>query len=260
MAVGAAIERFLMQGDYDVTWTAWHGDGVAGQAVMRRVLERVLNHRASGAPLGRRAVPEGADATLVERISSAVRGLLPEHEAEAVLAVVPSLMHVVTVHGFAEQVADLPLEDAWCLANIVLEDMGAPPLSDDAPQLDGICTADAIWVPPGAFRPATAIADVLVHELAHMFHTVPRKKLGLEGNGPIWQIPVAHHETFAYACELWACRERFAPADRPDLSESVEGVRMADARVDMAKLRSILEEADQNGWPVIRAWAEALEH
>ncbi|MBO86499.1 MAG: hypothetical protein CL927_14180, partial [Deltaproteobacteria bacterium] len=178
-------------------------------------------------------------------------------DADAVLAVMPSRMRVVTVADFAQTVQDLPLDDAWCLANIVLEDMGAPPLSDDAPQLDGICTADAMWVPPGAFRPATPVSDVLVHELAHMFHTVDRKKMGLDGAGPIWRIPTVHHETFAYACELWACRERRTPADRPDLSESVEGVRMADARVEMDELRSILEAADAGGWPVIRAWAVA---
>jgi hypothetical protein len=166
-------------------------------------------------------------------------------------------MYVVTVQDFAAQVRALPIEDAWCLANIVLEDMGAPPLSDDAPQLDGICTADAMWVPPGAFRPATPTTDVLVHEVAHLFHTVDRSLFGLSGTGPVWIIPPDAHETFAYACELWACRERTPPKDRTDVSEAVECVRMADARVDMGSLRDLLVAADVEGWRAIRAWAEA---
>ncbi len=257
MAVSAAIERFIYHGDADPGWSAWDGDHQAGSAALRRVLERILQHRAAGAPLGLRSVPVDASEILLRRITSIVFGLFPDSHAQAVLEALPSRMYVVTVQDFAAQVRSLPVEDAWCLANIVLEDMGAPPLSDDAPQLDGICTADAMWVPPGAFRPATPTVDVLVHEVAHLFHTVDRSLLGLSGVGPMWRIPADAHETFAYACELWACRERTPPSERTGVAESVEWVRMADARVDMESLRDLLLAADTQGWQAIRAWAEA---
>jgi len=178
-------------------------------------------------------------------------GLLGPEEAIQLKAVLPSRVRVVTVDGFEMQVAELSLDDAWCLANIVLEDMGAPPLSDGAPQLDGLCVADHVWVPPGAFARRSPSVDVLVHEVAHLLHTVARPALGLSGEGPVLVLRPERHETFAYACELWACRE-YAPVPRDPLELTVQNIVLADARVDRAELSEVLQHAEQAGWTALR--------
>jgi hypothetical protein len=254
MSKSAAIEGFLATGEVDATWKAWRGSSEAGATAMLQVLERVLRYRASGAPLGNRSAPRDAAELLLARVGDTIHGLVSEESAEAVVRGLPERLQVVTVDDFAERVAGLPLDDAWCLANIVLEDMGAPPLSDDAPQLDGICTAQAMWVPPGAFAAPTATVDVLVHEVAHLLHTVDRKVFGLDGDGPVLPVPPDAYETFAYACELWACRQRISPTERGDVAEAVEWVRMADARVDAKSLLELLRSAEVSGWTAIREW------
>lgn len=225
---------------------------------MRRVLERLLYHRANGAPLGRRSEPAQARAILVRRVEPMIRGLFADAHAQSVLGALPTCLRVVTVEGFAERVSSLSLEDAWCLANIVLEDMGAPPLSDGAPQLDGLCLGTEMWVPPGAFGPPSRSADVLVHEVAHLLHTASGGSLGLAGSGPPFPVPRADHETFAYACELWACRERMAEWEPGWIQEVADRVYMADARVDIPTLSGVLAEAERDGWGAVRRWACAL--
>ena len=252
MSLSSAIEAFLASGEIDPSWSAWSGDRARGERTIRRVLERILAHRATGAPLGRRLPPADAGQVLVARVGPLLQGLLPATEATRLQGSLPSRLRVVTVDGFAAQTAELPLDDTWCLANIVLEDMGAPPLSDHAPQLDGLCIADHVWVPSGAFGPPTDTIDVLVHEVAHLLHTVDRSALGCAGTGPLVDVDPQQVETFAYACELWACRSRRPAGSWPELRDAVDGVRMADARVDAPRLFTALQAATTHGWAALR--------
>ena len=255
MSRSAAIEAFLRSGVAPPEWEAWRGDAEAGQRMVRQVLQRILVHRASGAPLGRRDAPEGAGEQLVRRASAMLDGLLSPEEAAQLKRQLPGMVRVVTVDGFSDQVRELSVDDAWCLANIVLEDMGAPPLSDAAPQLDGLCLADQVWVPPGAFSPPTDRVDVLVHEVAHLLHTVSRERLELVGSGPVLEVPPVHHETFAYACELWACRELRPDGAPGDLDVVVQDIFLADARVNRVVLLELLRSAERAGWSALLALA-----
>jgi hypothetical protein len=149
----------------------------------------------------------------------------------------------------AGQLDELSLEDGWCLCNILLEDMGAPPLSDDAPQLDGLCSGGRIWVPPGAFSPPSQRVDVLVHEVAHLLHSPASAGSVLSQDGPLVDVPGDQHETFAYACELWAClRDRESAA----VDRVARETAMTDPRVDRVRLARALRAAAQGGWSALR--------
>jgi len=106
-------------------------------------------------------------------------------------------------------------------------------------------------VPPGAFRPPSERVDVLVHEVAHLLHTVERGRLGLSGGGPVLCVPAVHHETFAYACELWACREVRSPDARAKLEDIVQDIVLADARVSRSHLLALLRQAEVEGWTAL---------
>ena len=258
MSKSRTIEVFLSSGEVDPSWSGWGGDAEAGERALRGFLERVLVYRSRGAPLGKRTVPANAHLVLTRRVRPMVTGLFDSERAERILSALPRCMQVATVDGFAHQVQALSLADAWCLANIVLEDMGAPPLSDAAPQLDGLCLGHEMWVPPGAFASTRSAADVLVHEVAHLLHSVPAERLQLCGIGPPIPVPPEQYETFAYACELWACCER-QPSPPPGwIRSAVDTVYMADPRVDIPVLRTLLTEAERHGWAPIRTWVDAL--
>ena len=242
------IDAYLATGEVDPDWAPWGGDAVAGAASLVRVLDRIVAYRAGGAPLARRKPPASPHKALLKRVNALIDGLLAPDEAAALRAALPERVRVVTVANLTTHLSALPVDDAWALTNIVLEDMGAPPLSDGAPQLDGLCTAGQIWIPPGAFTRPTERIDVLVHEVAHLIHSLDRSALGLPGEGALIAVPDDQHETFAYACELWVCQLRVG-ATPAQLQTLARDVGLEDSRVDSARLSEALVAASQQGWP-----------
>lgn len=248
MGTSEAIEQFLTSGEFDPRFPDWAGDAVkrreAGTTAMRDVLRRVLAWRARRAPRAVGGTPSKAKARIRARMEPLVRGMFEAEEAERLLEVLPSRVRIVTPERFETLVDEVSLRTAWDLANLLLDDLCAPPLSDDAPTLEGLCDGRRAWVLPSALEATEPFPDVVVHEAAHLLHSVPRTEVGLEGAGPILQVPRRRWETFAWACELWAAGEGSGAAST-----------VTDGRVDVAELRRVLEAAEGGeGWGALRRW------
>jgi hypothetical protein len=263
MTVSDAIERFLGSGEHDPGFAGWPGSMVErrrqGTAALRNVLCRVVGHRAAHAPLAARRIPVDAGAQVRARVEPMLRGLFPAGDAERLVAALPPRVVVLTPGCFGAHIDDVPLHTAWDLANLLLDDLGAPPLADDIPELDGLCAAGRAWVLPRAFTATVPFTDVVVHEVAHLLHTLQPADVGLAGApGPLLAVPPRRRETFAYACEAWATLAGAAPEDRHARVDAFRATRAVDdARVDRARLDALLVAGagTGNGWGEIRAWA-----
>ncbi len=249
-----AIDEFVQSGNFPDDLTPWDGDVAACHRTLRGVLSRIVAWRANRAPLGDRVRPVQVSATLEARVWPLVSGLLSEAEARAVLSALRDRLHVVDASSLPTVLSRLSLEDGWALANIVLEDMGAPPLSDWAPQLDGLCVDGHVYVGQGALRAPTDRIDVLVHEVAHLLHSLSRSCVGLTGDEVLVPIPEDQHETFAYACELWSCHLAGVRGLWVDGADNVsQETFLADARVDAHRLAAALRAAADGGWGALLA-------
>ncbi len=260
------IERFIATGEHDPRFAAWSGSLAerrrVGAAALKDVLCRIVGYRsARGSPFASGRVPADVDVQVRDRVSPMVRGLVPSADADRLLDLLPSRVHVVTPSTFGSLVADVEPGTAWDLANLLLDDIGAPPLSDDTPQLDGLADAGRAWLLPRAFAEARPFSDVVVHEVAHLLHGIRREALGwAPPAGLVLPVPPRRRETFAYACEVWACVTREAPAAdarRALLSTFRATSTPADARVSRSQLDGLLASAADSagGWEVIGAWA-----
>jgi hypothetical protein len=237
------VERFLATG-------AWAG-GRHGVAPMRELLTRIVAWRAARAPGLRSRPPADPAAVVRDRIGSLIEGLFDPIDAATLIAVIPTRVRVLTPSTFPAAALAVPLSTAWDLANLLLDDLRVPTLSDDVPQLDGICAAGCAWVLPRAFA-ASPHSDVLVHEVAHLLHLLRRDEVGLSGEGLLIGVPPRRRETFAYACEAWAIALRAGglQPEAPPLGQD-------DARVDRKRLERLLAEAAAGGgFGALRRWAE----
>lgn len=259
MSKSEHVERFLATGEHDPAFPAWGGDAARGAGALGRVLRRVVRWRSQGAPLPAQPAPAHPDALVRQRVSALLEGLFPADEAAALLQALPARVEVVTVDRFCDGLTDLPLEVQWTLANLLLDDLGAPPLADDAPQLDGFCADGRAWVLPRAFAPGDGLDDVLVHEVAHLLHDLPRSAVGLTPPGaPVLDVPLRQRETWAYACEVWAWATRDDPTPAvlaARVTPSEHGRAHTDARVDARLLHRILADAVARpaaGWATLR--------
>jgi hypothetical protein len=233
-----AIERFIATGEYDPHFPELQGDAIArrdqGFAVFRTVLRRIVRWRTNSARGPAQRLPLDPPGAIRARLGPMLDGLFDPAEATILAAALPVRFCIVTAASFDACIERVSLRTAWDLANLLLDDIGAPPLADDTPALDGLCEAGHAWVLPRAFCDDGA---VLVHEAAHLLHALDRATVGLVGPGPILNIPPRRRETFAYTCERIACG-----ALRP----------IEDARVDLPTLDRLVAE----GWRPTRTWAE----
>jgi hypothetical protein len=259
MNASDAVERFLSTGEYDPRFPGFAGDIVTRRrdatALLKQVLCRVVGWRARRSRLGVR-VPGDAPARIAARVAPLVGGLLPA-EGAGLVPLVAARIIVVTPERFPELVGDLPLRAAWDLANLLLDDLGAPPLADDVPSLDGLCANGRAWIPARALVGEAAWPDVVVHEAAHLLHTLRRADLGLGNAAPLLSVTPRRRETFAYACEVWAAVLR---SEGPPLERAMAlcaELGREDARVDRRALMALLTRAAEGGgWGVIRGWGE----
>lgn len=241
-----AIEAYLETGE--VNLAPWSGCVEAAGRQLRDLLVRIVQFRAKRAPL-RRRLPADTPRRIARRAGPLLHGLLQPEVRRAFQDALPDRIRVVTADTLAPALAALDLADAWALANIVLEDMCAPPLSDDALQLDGLCIDGRVWVPAGALSPPTDRVDVIAHEVAHLLHSLEHHHLGLSEPGVLVPVPEPHVETFAYACELHACLLRTGRWGQADLLARES--HHADARVDPDRVRRALIAAQKHGWKAI---------
>jgi len=83
--------------------------------------------------------------------------------------------------------------------------------------------------------------------------------MGAGGPGPLLHVPPRRRETFAYACEVWACLDRIAPSGRrAGLADFRETATPPDARVDRRALDRVLAAAlEGGGWGALGGWGGA---
>ncbi len=269
MTPSESIEHFLATGEHDPYFRAWSGSRDErrrkGSEALSDVLRRVVRWRAQRAPLQRWSVPADAQEQLHDRVAPMVHGLLPGAMGVAVMQHLPARIEVVTVDRFVAGKVQMPLEDLWALANLLLDDMGAPPLSDDAPQLQGFCVEGRAWVLPSAFEPQPAGTDVIVHESAHLLHELRRGEVGLSpARKVLFPVQPDDHETFAYTCERWSCIARTATTatEAQALLAAQGGLgATSDPRADGTVIDGLLADAaarPAQGWSIIAAGIRAL--
>jgi len=244
---GPLIEDFLATGELDAADPGWGAAPDEVESTLKRVLVRIVRYRAARAPLRAGRPPADPAAAVAQRAGPLVHGLLPPERAPAALLALSARVQVVTPSAYAAQVARLGPAEGWCLANLLLDDLGAPPLGDEAPELDGFCAGGLAWVLPRAFALPTDPddpVDVIVHEVAHLMHRVPARALGLGGDGaPLLRVPDARAEVFAYAAELWSVRVRAGAEARPLDPLLHAARRLQDARAPRAPVEAALRAA-----------------
>jgi hypothetical protein len=255
MDVGEVIEQYLLTGEPPPWRRVPPAARRAVELRLRQVLVAVVRHRAARAPFRRpRAAPEAP--ALAARIAPMLHGLLEPGIAARALAVLPGRLVIPQVRTFAEDIDQVDLPEAWSLANLLLDDLGAPPISDDTPVLDGLCAAGRAFVAARAVDGAGEAGggrDVVVHELAHLLHTLPGGVFGVSpADAPLLRVPPARQEPFAWAAERLCCRlreGRWPPLD----------AALHDRRVDLDTLRRLsaaAEAAPAGAWAGLRRFAE----
>jgi hypothetical protein len=259
MPKSESVERFLATGEHDPKFLAWEG-GLArrrrdGSAELAEILRRVVRWRSRDAPLGAPSAPRDAEAEVRARVGPMIAGLFEEKQAALLSRALPHRVEVVTVDRFQNGLRELPLDTQWILANMLLDELGAPPVSDAAPQLDGFCHGGRAWVLPRAFDVSEEPTDILVHEVAHLLHDLqwcdvtPRSKAA-----PLLSIAPRVRETWAYSA--WARRDAPVAGSMPErIAWALDRRGLVDARVDRGRLRALLAvaaAAPAQGWATLR--------
>ncbi len=258
MQTDEVLERFLATGEFPPGLPGFTGPPAqrrqAAERAVREVLVRIVGWRTSRCPIQLPAPPENAEAVVRERVEPMVRGLLPAADAMMVLRKLPACVAVVTPQTYPALIRGVPARTAWDLANLLLDAVGAPPLADDTPELDGLCEGSKSFVLPTAFLPQAGTDDILVHEFAHLLHSARRGDVGLgPAADPILRIAERDRETFAWACEIWSALERDPLTARERLDVWLAGPTPDDARIDQPRLRAIVERAVGGaGWAALR--------
>jgi len=260
------IERYLRTGDTDPHHTAWSGQSFLEKAQRARAaLENALVAEVSQRATGWHPPPalvgiEDLAAFTRERVEPMIRGLFPRAEQDAVLALVERSVVFLTPNNIeaALRASRWP-RSAWDIANLYLGAIGADLLSEDAPQLLGISEEATCYVSPAYFDEDDPFADFVVHEVAHIFHNCKRRSAGLrDSRRKEWLLDIEfrQRETFAYACEAYACVQKRAksPAERIALAAGLrDDFGTGDARVEPGEVAEIVKAAAEcrNGWKVI---------
>lgn len=264
--VADEVERYLRTGDTDPYRAAWPSQSfyeraqLAG-ADLENALVAEVSRRANGwePPPALVAIEDLVAFTCI-KVEPMVRGLFPRAEQDAVLALVERSVVFLTPSNIEEVLREAQWpRSAWDLANLYLGAIGADLLADDAPQILGLSEETTCYVSPAYFEEEDPFADFVVHEVAHIFHNCKRRNAGLrETRRREWLLDIdfRKRETFAYACEAYACVLRRAkkPAERVALAAELrDSFGTGDARVEPGEIAEIVREAAarRNGWKVI---------
>lgn len=264
--VADEIERYLRTGDTDPYHAAWSSPSFFKRSQLAGVdLENALvaevSRRANGwePPPALMAI-EDLVAFTRTKVEPMVRGLFPRAEQDAVMALVEKSVVFLTPSNIEELLREARWpRSAWDLANLYLGAIGADLLANDAPQILGISEDTTCYVSPAYFEEEDPFADFVVHEVAHIFHNCKRREAGLrEIRRREWLLDIEFRkrETFAYACEAYACvlRQAKKPAERVALAAELrDSFGTGDARVESGEVAEIVRSAAErrNGWKVI---------
>ena len=259
------IERYLRTGDADVDGWAWPGDfmerGRRQHDDLRGALVKEVRRLARGR--SHEPVPANIGVEFTRsKVEPMVRGLFPKAEQDAVLATFEKSVVYVTSDTIVPILLNHRWDrSAWDLANMYLLGVGAELLGESAPRIVGLSEETTCYVSPDYFAEDDPFADFIVHETAHIFHNCKRRTIGLrETRRKEWLLDIEFRlrETFAYACEAYACIVSRAkgPARRRELAAEYGSKRRISAdRVDPTEVASIVAAAAsvRNGWKVILA-------
>ena len=264
--VADEIARYLRTGDTDPYHEAWSAPSFLERAQLagadlENALVAEVSRRANGwQPPPALVAIEDLVAFTRGKTEPMVRGLFPRTEHDAVMTLVEKSVVFLTPSNIEEVLREARWpRSAWNLANLYLGAIGADLLADDAPQILGISEETTCYVSPAYFEEDDPFADYLVHEVAHIFHNCKRHKAGLrETRRREWLLDIEFRkrETFAYACEAYACvlRQAKKPAERVALAAELrDSFGTGDARVEPGEVAEIVRSAAErrNGWKVI---------
>lgn len=237
-----ALETYLQTGQ---------GNYLSDNKPLRQGLVKEILIRTAGVP--KPALP---DIDLVEltrrKIEPMICGLFPKAEQPILLEALSGSLIVVS-HATIESLVLNERWDgtAWSLANLYLNFLGVPMLSERAVAALGLSEELRCYITPEYFVEQDPLADFLVHEVAHVFHNYKRELLGLPfTRSREWLLPVkfASREPFALACEAYSrLRELKTTADRLNAIEHIEEDSVFFEVVDI--LRAAI--AKRNGWKEI---------
>lgn len=264
--VADEIERYLRTGDTDPYHAAWSAPSFLQRAQLagadlKNALVAEVSRQANGwdPPPALLAI-EDLVAFTRSKVEPMVRGLFPRAEQDAVLALVEKSVVFLTPSNIEEVLREAKWpRSRWGLANLYLGAIGAELLADDAPRILGLSQETTCFVSPAYFEEEDPFADFVVHEVAHIFHNCKRRTAGLrETRRREWLLDIdfRKRETFAYACEVYACvlRKANKPADRVALAAELgESFGTGDARVKPGEVAEIVRSAAErrNGWKAI---------
>ncbi|MCA8962586.1 MAG: hypothetical protein KDC38_18805, partial [Planctomycetes bacterium] len=258
------VAEFVATGKCDDWFRDWPGQNLIecaenGGRAFRDGLIAEVRRRESRVTLPAPAGLEEARSSesLRRKLEPMVRGLFPPKERETVLDCAAGSVRFLAPDSVEEWIRSANyLSTAWKIAWMYLGHIGAPLIESDVPPT-GYSEDSTCYVSLDYFDKTRPLDDLVVHEVAHLFHNTRRESLGLptsRGRKYLLSIEYFMRETFAYACEFYSqilLMTRRA-ADRRVLVESIESV--PDDRVDAEELRNLLLEAidARNGWKVIR--------
>jgi hypothetical protein len=261
--VAHEIEHYLRTGEADMMGNAWPGDilerGRRQHAELRGALVEEVRQRAKGRT--HEPVPDNVGVEFTRaKVDRMVRGLFARTEQDLVLATLEKSVVYVTSETVETIIMTHSYDrSAWDIANLYLLSVGAMLLGKNAPSLVGISEETTCYVSPEYFAEDDPFADFIVHEAAHVFHNCKRRTIGLrETRTREWLLDIEYskRETFAYACEAYACivaGTQSAAARKAQAADYGSKVRISEKRVDPAEVASIVAEAAsaRNGWKVI---------
>ena len=262
MSIKQKVEHYLRTGDYDDLSLPTQWDGYFERArdermVLRKALVDAVRRRSIHA-----IVPEAREnldvvAFTRAKISPMVRALFVAGEQSIVIDKLCQSVIFLTPSTIEGVLRDAQWnKTAWNLANLFLASVGADLLADDAPRLIGLSEEITCYVSTGYFDSADKFEDVLVHEIAHIFHNCRRETIDLpkiRRHEWLLDIDYGKRETFAYCCEAYnrIIELEEMPSHRHELLSEIEDAsRPPDDRVDRDEYVGILREAvaARNGW------------
>jgi len=261
------VAHFLATGEADPLGRAFPGNHALERLTgYERHLRNALMEEVGRRELGRcqRWAPADFDpaAWTRRKVEPMITGLFPTAERPVMLDVAERSIVFVTREAAHQAIRDIRFpEEAWTIANIYLDSLGAPTLGNEGATPVGINLETKCYVSLEYFAEKAPLADYVVHEVAHIFHNCKRRTIGLpHSRRNEWLLDIAFikRETFAYACEAYSRiveQARGKEKRRDLLAQGARVSRLCDASVDRAELLDILADAIEarNGWRRILA-------